>query len=117
MSSSIGSRKQSVQLRRRWITTRRGSTRWEISHGRYSLSGNLARADAVANQVVDLHPNAPLAWLVRAHVSALAGQPVPEVPAAVAEDPEFRKEWVRVCLVCGHTRDAQEVSGSPDCRG
>ena len=78
----------------------------------YSLSGDLAQADDVANQALDLHPDAPVAWLVRAHVSAIAGQPVPEVPAAVAEDPEFRKEWVRVCLVCGRVAEAQEVSGS-----
>ena len=74
------------------------------------LGGDLSEADELANRMLALHPDAPVAWLVRAHVSSLTGQSVPDVPAPVAETPEFRKGWTSLCLVCGRPTEAQECS-------
>ena len=76
----------------------------------HTLGGELSKADELADRMLELHPDAPLAWLVRAHVSSLTGRSIPEVPAAVAETSEFRKGWAKVCLVCGRTTEAQEDS-------
>ena len=74
------------------------------------LGGDLSEADELANRMLVLHPDAPVAWLIRAHVSSLTGQPIPKVPASVAETPEFRRGWTSLCLVCGRLTEAQECS-------
>ena len=74
------------------------------------LAGDLSEAGECADRMLDRHPEAPESWLLRAHVSALEGTATPEVPAVVAETPEFRKGWVNVCLLHGRVAEAQEES-------
>ena len=76
----------------------------------YALDGQPKRAQEMAERMLGLHGDATDAWSVRVQVSALVGQPIPEVPAVVKEAAAFRKNWVRVCLQLGRASEAQEVS-------
>ena len=76
----------------------------------YSSSGETARACQVVERMLQLYPEVPDAWLVRVHVSAVAGKPIPAVPDRVAETPDFRKGWAAICLDRGWSTKAQEIS-------
>ena len=76
----------------------------------HALGGDTAEAGELADRMLELHPNTPMAWLARVQVSCLTKEAPPEVPVAVADDSEFRKGWTNICLSCGRIAEAQEES-------
>lgn len=76
------------------------------------LGSDVDAAVATADKAVTLHPQDPIAWLMRYQLSLAPGQEPVVAPPDVAGRPEYRRELVRVYLFRGDAARARDVAAS-----